>query len=166
MSEYSEYFLNSSGGVAEVECLEFQHPNFTATYRIVRNYSNGCTVKHEDGNNYIYAYYPLAITLGENRADLDQKINITFGDLGEVIPKEIDAVILANGMTKKPTLTYRTYRSDDLETILFGPVVYEISNISLAPEGATFEAAAPSLNISKTGELYSLVRFPMLRGFL
>jgi len=38
MSTYSEFFLKSSGSVAEVECVEIYHPNFTPashTYRIV-----------------------------------------------------------------------------------------------------------------------------------
>jgi hypothetical protein len=29
-----------------------------------------------------------------------------------------------------------------------------------------FEAKAPSLNVNKTGELYTFDRFPMLKGFL
>jgi len=166
MSAYSEFFLKSSGSVAEVECAEISHPNFTKTYRLVLNYVSGCMVKHENGVSYAYDYYPLSITHGGSRSDLDQKVQVSVGDLGEILPMEIDAIIAAGGMLIKPTMTYRTYRSDDLNTILFGPATYEIPNLSSIAEGATFEAQAPSLNISKTGEIYSLDRFPMLRGFL
>jgi hypothetical protein len=67
---------------------------------------------------------------------------------------------------QKPTVTYRTYRSDDLSAPMFGPVVMEIQAIAMTRQGSSFEAKAPSLNVSRTGETYTIDRFPGLRGFL
>jgi hypothetical protein len=89
-----------------------------------------------------------------------------MGDLGEIIPMELDLVEQADGFLTKPTLKYRNFRSDDLENVLYGPVTLEIKTFSFNREGCLFEAKAPSLNVSKTGEIYSLDRFPMLRGML
>jgi hypothetical protein len=93
-------------------------------------------------------------------------LKIQLGDLGEILPKELDAISAGVGFGIKPTLKYRTYRSDDLSAPLYGPITLEISALTFKKEGAAFEAHAPRLNSTATGELYSTIRFPMLRGFI
>ncbi len=166
MTSYAEFFLNSKTSVVQLETLEITHPNFTKTYRIVRNAIEGASLTLETGATATFQYYPLSIENAGVRDDLDQAIKINLGDLGEVLPKELDEVSSNNGFETKPTVVYRTYRSDDLSRPLFGPVVLEVSSFAFNREGSTFEAKAPSLNVNKTGELYKLDRFPMLRGFL
>lgn len=166
MPTYAEFFLNSKTSVVQLETLEILHPNFTKIYRIVRNAVEGVTLTLENGQLVTFDYYPLQIENAGVRDDLDQAIKINLGDLGEVLPKELDEVSSNNGFGTKPTVVYRTYRSDDLSRPLFGPVTLEVSSFAFNREGSTFEAKAPSLNVNKTGELYKLDRFPMLRGFL
>lgn len=163
---YAEFFLNSKSSVVQLELLEISHPNFTKVYRIVRNAVKGITVKLETGDSASFDYYPMRIENNGAKDDLDQSFTITLGDLGEVLPKELDSVASAQGYNVKPVVTYRTYRSDDLTRPLFGPVLLEVESFAFNREGSTFTAKAPSLNINKTGELYTLERFPMLRGFL
>lgn len=171
MSEYTEYFLNSKSSVVQLELLEITHPSFTKPYRIVRNAIRGVTVTLEgtapgNGASVHFDYYPLKITPNETRDNLDCAFNIEVGDLGEVLPIELDAVSAADTFETKPTVIYRTYRSDDLTKPLFGPLILEIGEINFNDTGAVFEAKAPSLNVSQTGEIYSVSRFPMLRGFM
>lgn len=166
MSSYAEFFLNSKSSVVQLETLEISHPNFTKVYRVVRNAVEGVSVTLETGDFATFDYYPLQIENAGIRDDLDQSIKINLGDLGDVLPKELDEVSSNNGFGTKPIVVYRTYRSDDLSRPLFGPVTLEVSTFAFNREGSTFEAKAPSLNINKTGEVYSLDRFPMLRGFL
>lgn len=166
MTTYSEFFLNSKSSVVQLELLEISHPNFTKTYRIVRNAVNGVTVTLEDTSIETFDYYPLRISGTETRENLDFSLKIDLGDLGEVLPPELDSVSSAGGYATKPIVKYRTYRSDDLTAPLFGPLVLEVKSFSFNREGSTFEAKAPSLNVNKTGELYKIDRFPMLRGFL
>lgn len=166
MSSYAEFFLKSKSSVVQLETLEISHPDFTKVYRIVRNAVEGVTLTLENGTSAMFDYYPLQIENAGVRDDLDQSIKINLGDLGEVLPKELDEVSSNNGFGIKPIVIYRTYRSDDLTRPLFGPVTLEVSTFAFNREGSTFEAKAPSLNINKTGETYSLDRFPMLRGFL
>lgn len=166
MSEYSEFFLNSKSSVVQLDCVEISHSSFTQTYRVVRNATLGITVKHEDGSDYEYEYYPFDISAEGVRDDLDQIIKIAFGDLGEIIPNEIDAVKAANNTKELPKVVYRTYRSDDLDNVLYGPVVLEVKDFPFTHNGCSFAARAPSLNIKRTGEAYTLPRFPALRGLL
>lgn len=166
MSDYTEFFLNGATAVIQYELIEIYHPSFTQTYRRVRNAVSGVTVTLETAAVETFTYYPMNITPLGTRDDLDQGFRIDLGDIGEILPTELDAVDTANTFGTKPTVTYRTYRSDDLTAPLFGPINLEVTSFSFNREGASFEAKAPQLNVNKTGEIYKQERFPMLRGFL
>lgn len=166
MTDYAAFFLSSKSSVVQLETLEISHSDFTKTYRVVRNAVNGVTVTLENAATAEFTYYPLRIVGVGIRENLDFGLKIDLGDLGEVLPTELDAVAGADGYGEKPIVVYRTYRSDDLSAPLFGPLTLEVKAFNFNREGSTFEARAPSLNINKTGEVYSLDRFPMLRGFL
>lgn len=166
MSAYSEYFLNSQSGVVQLETIAITHSAFSQTYYLVRNAVNGMTAHLETGIAHDFVYYPLQIQSAGVRDDLDQMITIQLGDLGDTLPMELDRVANANKFYEKPQLKYRVYRSDDLTTPLFGPIILEVQDLSFTKEGCAFTAKAPSLNINRTGSVYALDRFPMLLGFL
>jgi len=164
MSAYTDFFLNSKSRIVQLECIEISHPNFSKVYYVVRNATLGVTVTHEDSSVHTYEYYPLDIVAGSDSDDLDQEYKISVGDLGDMLPNEVDAVRVAGGLGVKPTVIYRAYRSDDLTHVLMGPTVLQIKTLSFTRDGATFEASAPLLNMSQTGEIYDLNRFDPLRG--
>jgi hypothetical protein len=166
MSSYSEFFLRSKSSVVKLETLEISHPNFTKVYRVVRNAVAGISAKLETGETVEFEYYPLRITMAGARDDLDSSIKIDFGDLGDILQPELDAVAANTGFSVKPVVKYREYRSDDLNSVLNGPIVLEVTSFAFNREGSSFEAKAPSLNINRTGETYTFDRFPMLRGFI
>jgi hypothetical protein len=166
MSLYSEFYLNSQSSIVKLDLLTISHPNFTQVFNIVRNSIAGVTVTLEDGVTVqAFQYYPLAITPTGSDNDLDQVLKITLGDLGSILPKQLDAVRAAGNFITKPTLIYREYRSDVLTGPINGPTTFSIDNIAFNDLGATFQASAPRLNQTGTGERYTFDRFPMLRGF-
>lgn len=167
MSDYSEFFLNSRASVVQLELLEVSHPDFTQAYRIVRNAADGVDVNIPEREGlFHFDYYPARVSAIGARDDLDAGVRVELGDLGEVIPVELDAVDDAGTMLIKPTVLYWVYRSDDLTAPIYGPLLLEIGQFNFDDSGAAFEATAPRLNINRTGELYQLERFPMLRGFV
>lgn len=166
MSEYTEFFLNSKSTVVQLELLEISHPNFSKTYRIVRNNVNGVTVTLETNQTATFEYYPLRITPSSSQNNLDTSFKIDFGDLGTVIPQEFDAIRTADNFVTKPSIIYRIYRSDDLTGPILGPLIFEAETFSFTDKGASFEAKAPSLNLHKTGQIYKFDRFPSLRSFI
>jgi hypothetical protein len=167
MGTYSEYYLNSRSNVVQLELVEVTHPNFTQAFRIVRNARDGITVDLSPTELGVpFMYYPAQVEQLGARDDLDSAIRMDLGDLGEVIPDEIDAVMEAGGFMTKPAVRYFTFQSDQLTQPLFGPVHLEVPSISFNEQGASFEARAPSLNSTKTGERLTLDRIPMQRGFL
>lgn len=167
MADYAGFFLNSPSKVVKLQTLEIYHPNFTKVYRVVRNNPKGLTATLETGETVFFDYYPMEIQSLGAFGDLDQGFSVSFGDLGEILPTEIEAVIAADGFRIKPTVKYREWRSDDLSSPMTGPFMVEIKPISFQELGATFEAKAPSLNINQSGIMYSLTgKFRTLRGFL
>ena len=160
MSEYARFFLGSRASIVQFETIEITHPAFSRAYRLVRNATQGIVA-----GGVAYDYYPLRIRSLGARDNLDYGIAVDLGDLGDVLPAEIDRV-LAAASAVKPTVRYRTFRSDDLTTPLFGPVTLQVTSIAMRRDGASFEARAPSLALARTGETYDLDRFKSLRGVL
>lgn len=167
MPDYVGFYLNSAGSVVRIECFELSHPSFSKTYRVVRNVTAGITVTHEDSLPYHYDYYPLKIDRSNTTDDLDEGLSIGMGALGDELPQEFDRVNDGAYSDIVPVLKYRVYRSDDLTAPMFGPSVLEVRGCNSDQSGqVSFEATAPRLNTTTTGEIYALDRFLMLRGFL
>lgn len=165
-TSYQQFFFNSKSSVISFECVELSHPNFSQHYYIVRNAVAGLTVTHEDSTTHTYTYYPVRIEQHDTTGDLDNGFTFTFGDLGTIIPAELDRVANANGFATLPTIKYRLYRSDDLTAPMLGPVQLQGKTFTLTKDGAAIEATALQVNLNGTGEVYTLDRFPMLKGFL
>lgn len=165
MSLYTQFFLNSMSSVVPLETLEISHPSFSQVHNVVRNSTRtGITATLETGVATDFVYYPLQIKPTSSQNDLDQKLQIQLGDLGELVPNEIDNCFAAGTMLTKPIVNYRVFRSDDLTKPMDGPFRYEITTLSMKQTGSGFAAEAPRLNTSRTGEIYTIDRFPMLAG--
>lgn len=163
MSAISEFFLGSAPYVQQLQLIEISHPNFSQTYRVVRNDTRGVVVTHEGpAGPFTYSYYPLRIKPVGSGNDLDQKLEVTLGDLGEIIPGELDLVDAANGMETKPTLKYREYRSDDLTAPMYGPLTFDIDALTSTVEGSALRASATAFNRGRIGTYYTTVIFPMI----
>lgn len=164
---YVEFFLKSPASIVQLETIEMSHPNFSKTYYVVRNNSSGMLAYLEDEVTQVFfEYYPIQLSPSTSRDDLDYGMEVKFGGLGEVLPDEFDAIQAANGFDTKPIFKYRTYRSDDLSKPMFGPIELEVDDVSFNKTGATIKAIAPQANLHKTGRIYRVDDFPMMRGFL
>lgn len=166
MSKLTEFFLASTHAAVQLETIEISHPDMLTTWRLCRNNRENLTVTLENSTNAIFEYSPMKISQSGTRDDLDYGLRIAFGDLGEIIPDQLDAIEAADGMQVLPTVKYRVYDSTDLTEPLLGPFNLQAKQIIFNGTGATIEAVAPRLNLSRTGELYRVDRFPMLRGLL
>lgn len=165
-ADYAAYFLGSPSSVAQIETLEINHPAFSRVFRVQHTVTAGVAAGLETGGGVWWDYYPLQIRRLAARANLDTGLSVTLGDLGDVIPAEMERVRLSSFARVAPTVRFRTYRSDDLSRPLYGPLTLEAGPISTKREGATFEARAPRLALGRTGECYTFDRFPALRGTL
>lgn len=159
---YIEFFLNASGALYEIECLELSHPQFKAPFRYTVANALGLDVQHEDNSKQHYSYQPFGITLQTVRNDLDQKLDATIVDYEDTLIEAIEEI--EKGAVE---VVLRKYRSDDLTSPVHTIKTLEARKISKDSMGrVTFAAEAASLNSVGTGELYTLERFPLLRGTL
>lgn len=182
MSVYSQYYYNTPPSVGEVECIEIQHFRFNPTvFRLVSNYSlmelstndafgnkkMGAIVTHEGGAGpFEYEFVRMSINRLGSGNDLDQALSITLGDVGTILPQQLERVMSFNAMQAKPIVRYRSYTSIDFSTPLTTvPLVLEIKRVAFNKEGCSFEAIAPYLNATRTGIIYDKVRFPTMSAF-
>jgi hypothetical protein len=169
MSDLTEFFFTAPPVVVRLLLLEITHPNFSTSYKVVQNAAVGTTISvtHEDATGpHVYTHFPMEIRTMGSSGSMDQELEVTLADLGEILPQELDNVREANGMQIKPTVIYREYSSADLLEPLFGPFTLFVNSIAFNKTGCIFTAKPVAFNRGRTGEVYDVGRFPMLRGFV
>lgn len=161
MSDYTSFYLNASGAIAEVNCIEITHPTFS--FYLQSFDDEGFHVVHEDGQKTFYEYLPMQIDRSNVNNDLDQIVKMTIHDFDDRL---IDAY--KNLPDKKPVIfKQRIYRDDNFQSPMIVIQTLHITSMSNDSKGnVTFEAKAPELNSVKTGDVYSFEQFPLLRGTL
>lgn len=161
MSDYTSFYLNASGSVAEVSCIEITHPTFN--FYLQSFDDDGFHVVHENGQKVFYEYLPMRVDRSNVNNDLDQVVKMTINDFDDRL---IEAY--SNILDKKPVqFKQRIYRDDNLDSPMVVIQTLHITSMSKDSKGnITFEAKAPELNNVKTGDVYSFEQFPLLRGTL
>ena len=154
------FFLTKTSTIAKIDCIELYHPDFG--YLRYQAYDDeGITVQHEDGAPQPYDFESFEITRGNVTSDLDQGFSITFADYKDDLKNKVNA---ADHMTPI-VFSWRLYRSDDLNNPMF--VQRDLYVIRVNSDGTgmvTFEASAEQLNNVKTGDVYTINTYPMLRS--
>jgi hypothetical protein len=170
----AEFLFTSSTSSIQLQLIEIYHPDFTQTYRIIKNkISTAATVlvAHDDLTAPVdYTYYPVQIKCLGTTNSLDQKLEVTFGDLGQILPAEVARLRTRNGSRIKPTLTYREYDSSilgntptEFEWIFNGSsnFVNMGSVATLKPSATTpFSVVVWYKGTDTTGGLFSQQDFP------
>ncbi|WP_454674836.1 DUF1833 family protein [Achromobacter pestifer] len=162
-----DYFFGAPARTAELQTVIISQPDFSQVWRLQAHYREGFWARLETGEQVFFQYVPMQLKPLADRGTLDFGMSVTLGDLGEILPNEIQRARAAGTLrTSPPKVEYRSYRSDNLERPMFGPLTLQAPTITRTGTGAQFDATAPRANISKTGMLYRPDLYPMLRGFL
>lgn len=162
----TEYLLDSSPAIVRLETLQISHPAFSKVYYVVRNAYKGISATIEDSTVKTFEYYPFEILKSTETADMDESYQIRFGDLGEVLPMELDRVNALGLIDSEVTVIYRQYTSDDLTTQLGNPVTLYATSFDFSQDGCQFVIEGKNIKDGKLWQIYTLNQFPMLRAFL
>ncbi|AXY56802.1 DUF1833 domain-containing protein [Acinetobacter chinensis] len=163
MAELNEFYLDASPSAAMLECIEISHSLWPQSLRYVLNHTDGVTVTHEDGLVVVYEFMPLQIRRGGAFNDLDQTLDITVNDLGQIVPRLLK--IIRNADTEEsPAVVYRAYSSVNLDSPLRVIDGFFVEERSTNEEATTFKAATKRANSNGTGLMYTLDEFPSLRS--
>lgn len=146
-----------------IETIEIKHSLWPIALRYLVNVDATLMLKH-DGMYHEYTYMPLKIQKGAASTDLDQKVSITVGDLGQVVPDLIDLILDAESL-ESPSFIYRMYMSTNLDAPIQTISNLHIVDGSTSDEGSTFQAEAQKLNVTGTGLIFEKDYFPSLIGF-
>lgn len=168
MSALSDLLLNSPPYVVQLQLIELTHSAFSADFRIVRNLGReGATISvtHEGpAGPFTYEYFPLQIRMVGSGNDLDQSMEVTFGDLGSIVPTQLNSVAALNKFNEKPVLKYREYSSQDLSAPVYGPLEFRVDAIAFNHTGCVLKAKAATFNQGRIGVYYTDELFPMLKN--
>ena len=171
VDDIKDFHLDSVSSVVLLETLEISHSLWPAPIRIVTNHPDGVAVTLENGQPVIFEFIPLMIQRGNTSDDLDQTLNITVGDLGEIVPPLIQKIRDASS-DEKPQVIYRSFAFDAASMVLTKQTPIEIiRGLSVAKmnqdyQATTFEAATSGKNSVKTGRTYNFKDYPDLRGLI
>lgn len=147
-----------------IEVVSIAHSALTQTYHLWKEPIAGAVVDEND-NTLITQSTNINIALAGSADNLDQKFTVSIDttDAENVLRNELDLIPL--NTTEKIILVYRAYLSDDL-TEPQAVQRLQVESITYNRGVASLSAVAPKLNVTRTGELYTFNRFPMLRGFI
>lgn len=171
VDDIKDFHLDSATSVVLLETLEISHSLWPDPIRIVTNHPDGISVTLENGQPATFEFIPLMIKRGNTSDDLDQTLNITVGDLGEVVPPLIQKIREASS-DEKPQVIYRSFAFDAASMVLTKPTPIEIirglyvAKMNQDYQATTFEAATSGKNSVKTGRTYNFEEYPDLRGLI
>lgn len=171
VDDIKDFHLDSVSSVVLLETLEISHSLWPAPIRIVTNHPDGISVTLENEQPATFEFIPLMIQRGNTSDDLDQTLNITVGDLGEIVPPLIQKIRDASS-DEKPQVIYRSFAFDAASMVLTKQTPIEIiRGLSVAKmnqdyQATTFEAATSGKNSVKTGRTYNFKEYPDLRGLI
>lgn len=159
MADYYSFYLNSSGGVVPLECVELSHPSFPKIFRYVKNDMDGIIAGGQS-----YFYQPMSIKRNNVTNDLDQTIALTLADMDDEFAKAVAGIHSSPYPHVKPSCVFKIFRDDELDTPMTQLQILEVPTVSKDSTGlVTFDAQAPELNSVKTGRTYSIEDYPLLR---
>ena len=160
-----EHWLRGTHDDVRVECIDIIHPSFTKHYRFTRNATKGVRIKTEDGYWRDYEYLPMSIKPGTSADDLQQSFTIGIGDVGEIMPRELDRLRKGSYPQVRPTVNYRVYLTSDLSEPSLSVRGLEVTDNQQKKEGAVFACKARELNKNSTGITFNYSDFAALRYF-
>lgn len=169
IDDIKDLHLDSSPSIAALETLEISHSLWPTPIRIVTNHADGIDAMLETGELVNFEFAPLLINKGTTSDDLDQNLNITLGDLGEIVPPLIKQIRAADS-DEYPQVIYRQY-AYDVATMSFAkdkPIDIIkglfVEQMSRDHQATTFEAKTPDKNTVATGRLYTIEEYPDLKA--
>ena len=159
-----DFFFNSDSDTFLYETLELtDDPTVQGDQLFVRNSITGITATTEFAEQE-FTYLPMRFTVASIANNLDFGINIEMGVSDAFAVSTYVKSWVQSGADKY--VTWRTYRNDDLTTMVQGPISLSIKNVTVKDNMMQVTARSKDLNRNRTGEIYTFERFSGLKGFL
>tara|TARA_R110000850_G_scaffold5143_6_gene21838 strand:+ start:91 stop:606 length:516 start_codon:yes stop_codon:yes gene_type:complete len=152
-----------------LEVLSFSAPWFSKVYHLQRQVTEEIQVTLETGEIVDVLYVPMNIDQASSNADLVYERSVNIHMVNDLIASENDNYDPEINAGQTPTFKSRgfiLYRDGTVSDLKVGPVVLPVRSIKTNEQGSLLNVSTKPSNESSTGELATVTRVPMLRGFI
>jgi len=168
-TEVREIYANAPTEKSMMEVISFDAPWFSQKYYLQNQFPEGIGVITEDSVAVIATYAPVSMEQASSNADLNYERKISIQHLNSIIANENDNRddVTHEGMTPEfQSRGYIVYQDGTVSSVQYGPVTLPVRDIQSSNEGAVINVSSLPTNDSPTGEIATVTRVPMLRGFV
>ena len=166
--EIKEIYASAPVDKAQLEVISFSAPWFSKTYYLQRQYTEDIQVTIETGEIVDVLYAPMSIDQASSNADLNYERNINMQMVNDLIASESDRYNAVINEGETPIFQSRgfiAYRDGTISGIKYGPISLPVKTIKTNNQGAVINVTTKPSNDYATGEVATVTRVPMLRGF-
>lgn len=166
--EIKEIYASAPVDRTEMEMVSFSAPWFSKVYHLQRQFTEDIELTLETGEVVDVAYAPMSIDQASSNADLNYERNISIQMVNDIIASENDNYDpdLHYGMNPQfQSRGFIAYRDGTFSGVKYGPVTLPIKQIKTNNQGAVINVTTKPSNEYATGEIATVTRVPMLKGF-
>jgi hypothetical protein len=166
--EIKKIFASAPVDRTTLEIFSFTASWFSKVYYLQNQITDDIDVTLETAAVVTAAYAPMAVEQTSSNADLSYERNITIQMVNDIIASENDNYDPATHGSEQPVFQsrgYLIYRDGTVSDIKMGPITLSIPSMTTTNEGTVLKVTTKPVNDSPTGEVATITRVPMLRGF-
>jgi len=167
--EIREVFASAPTDRTVFEVIELSASWFSKSYYLQRIDTDGIDVTLENDEVITADYVPMSLNQTSSNEDLNYERSIVIQMVNDIIAAEqsnYDYDIHGDEMPYLTSRGYIRYRNGDVSQIKQSPIRLPVRKMRRDGNGAVFNVTTKPANQSATGEVATITRVPMLRGFL
>lgn len=170
MNEEELKIIYASAPVEEtpLEIISFSASWFSKTYYLQRQFTEEIQVELETGEIVDVDYAPMSIDQASSNADLNYERNIVVQMVNDIIALEQDNYDPEINGDEQPLFQsrgYIAYRNGDISPIKTTVISLPVRKMKRDSVGTIVNTSTTPSNSSSTGEVVTVTRAPMLKGF-
>lgn len=167
--EIREIYASAPVSKETIEVIELSASWFTKTYYLQRQVTDDIEVTLETGETVVANYAPMSLDQSSSNADLNYERNIIIQQVNDIIASEqsrYDPDVHGDELPMFTSRGYILYRNGDISQIKQPPIRLPIRKMRRDDRGTLFNVTTKPANQSATGEVCTVTRVPMVKGFL
>jgi hypothetical protein len=167
--DIKKIYANAPVAEETLEVISFNASWFSQKYYLQHQLGEDIDVTLETAAVVSASYVPMNISQASDNADLSHERNVTIEMVNDIIASEndnYDPEVHGDEMPEFQSRGYIIYRDGTVSGIKYGPVTLPIRSMVSTNQGSAFTVTAKPTNEYPTGEIATISRVPMLRGFI
>lgn len=166
-SELREIYSNAPVIKDTFEVITLKAPWFSQDYHIQHQFTYDVEVPLETGETVVAQFAPARFNQSSSNADLQYTRSIVIEQINDIIATEITNRTDRNsGKITVESRGYVMYRDGTISGLKTAVISTEVQSVTRNETGAVINTSTKPINNVATGEVATVARVPMLKGFL